>query len=112
MNSIYLITDSGMSEQVSGERFATLENEVKHITADVADIKENTKTTNDAIRSIDISVAVMAESIKQNQQMMPRIEKLESKVSMMDKKMALYAGAVGAISFIVLRFDKIQAFFG
>jgi hypothetical protein len=31
---------------------------------------------------------------------------------MMDKKMALYAGAVGAISFIVLRFDKIQAFFG
>lgn len=112
MNSIKLVTGENMSEEVSGERFATLENEVKHITSDVADIKESTKTTYDAISSIDKSVAVMAESIKQNQQMGPRIGKLEDSVSGLDKKIAVYAGGIAVISFVIFRFDKIQAFFG
>lgn len=112
MNSIRLVTGENMQEEVSGARFATLENEVKHITSDVAEIKESTKTTQDSIRSIDLSFAVMAEHVKQNQQMGPRIEKLESKVSMIDKKIAAYAGGVGAIIFIVMQWPKIQAFFG
>lgn len=101
-----------MQEEVSGARFATLENEVKHITLDVAEIKESTKTTQDAIRSIDLSFAVMAEHVKLSQQMGPRIEKLESKVSMINIKMAAYAGGIAAISFIVVQWSKIQAFFG
>ena len=110
MNSILLIGES-MREEVSGERFITLENEVKHITNDIAEIKESTKTTNDAIRSIDISVAVMAESVKQNQQLMPRIVKLEEKSAKVEMKLATYAGGIAAISFVIFKFDKIQAFF-
>jgi hypothetical protein len=111
MNYILFFTGDGVDEEVSGARFATLENEVRHITGDIAEIKESTKTTYDAIRSIDVSVAVMAESIKQNQQLTPRVDKLELRASATDKKMAAYAGAIAAISFVIFRFDKIQAFF-
>ena len=101
-----------MTEQVSGERFATLENEVKHITADVTDIKESTKTTEKAIASIDTSIALMAKSIEQNRHMGPRIEKLEKNVDKINIKMAVYAGGIAAISFVIFRFDKIKAFLG
>lgn len=112
MNSICLVIGGKMQEEVSGARFATLENEVKHITLDVAEIKDSTKTTQDAIRSIDLSFAVMAEHVKLSQQMGPRIEKLESEVSMINIKMATYAGGIAAISFIVVQWSKTQAFFG
>ncbi len=112
MNSISLSTENGMKEEVSGVRFATLENEVKHITADVTDIKESTKTTERAIVSIDLSIALMAKSIEQNRQLGPRIEKLETKVSVIDKKMAAYAAAIATIVFVVTKFDKVVAFFG
>lgn len=112
MNSILFLTGEHMSEEVSGARFATLESEVRHITADVADIKASTKTTEDAIRSIDISVAVMAESIKHNQQLGVRVEKLEGCVNKINIKMAAYASAVTAIVFVVVNIEKIKAFFG
>ena len=112
MNSIRLSTGSNMTEEVSVARFSILENEVKHITADVTDIKESTKTTEKAIVSIDLSIALMAKSIEQNRQLGPRIETLETKVSVIDKKMAAYATAIATIVFVVTKFDKVKDFFG
>ena len=112
MNSISLSTGNGMQEEVSGVRFATLENEVKHITADVTDIKESTKTTKLAIQSIDKSIGIMAEHVKQNKLMGPRIEVLEKKVSKIEMKMVAYASAIATIVFVVTKFDKVVAFFG
>lgn len=101
-----------MTEEVSGARFATLENEVKHITADVTDIKDSTKITELAIQSIDLSVALMAKSIEQNGKLEPRIEKLELRQNNVDIKMGAYVGALAALSFIVVKFEKVVAFFG
>ena len=100
-----------MHENISDTRLATLENEVKHITNDVADIKKNSKSTNEAIQSIDVSIAVMAENVKQNQQLVPRIEHLESKLSTVEIKIAAYAGSIAAISIIIFKLDKIKSFF-
>ena len=53
-----------MTEEVSGVRFATLENEVRHITADVAEIKESARNSLvSAIQSIDKSIGIMAEHV-------------------------------------------------
>tara|TARA_R110000851_G_scaffold134856_1_gene270210 strand:- start:81 stop:434 length:354 start_codon:yes stop_codon:yes gene_type:complete len=112
MNSIRLTASDGMQEEVSGARFATLENEVKHITADVTDIKESTKTTELAIQSIDKSIAIMTEHVQQNKLMGPRIETLEKKVAKVETKMAAYAAAIATIVFVVTKFDKVVAFFG
>jgi septation ring formation regulator EzrA len=112
MNSIRLAVGSGMAEEVSGARFATLENEVKHITSDVTDIKQSTKTTELAIQSIDKSIAIMTEHVQQNKLMGPRIETLEKKVAKVEIKMAAYAGGIAALSFIIFKFDKVIAFFG
>lgn len=101
-----------MSEEVSGARFATLENEVKHITDDVADIKESTKTTELAIQSIDKSIAVMTEHVQQNKLMVPRIEKLETKVGKMELKIAAYTGGAAALVFLLTKWDKLAGFFG
>ena len=100
-----------MSEEVSGERFATLENEVKHITLDIADIKGTAQITSVAIQSIDKSIVLMTEHVKQNQQLGPRIELLEKKVSKVEIKMAVYAGAIAAIVFVITKIDKIIAVF-
>lgn len=86
-----------MKEEVSGVRFATLENEVKHITDDVADIKESAKTTELAIQSIDKSIAIMTEHVQQNKQLGPRIHDLEAKVSKMEIKLAAYTGGAAAL---------------
>ena len=101
-----------MQEEVSGARFATLENEVKHITSDVTDIKQSTKTTELAIQSIDKSIAIMTEHVQQNKLMGPRIATLEKKVAKVEVKMAAYAGGIAALSFIIFKFDKVVAFFG
>ncbi|AUG84928.1 hypothetical protein MAELSTROM_8 [Pseudoalteromonas phage Maelstrom] len=107
-----LITGKDMTEEVSGVRFATLENEVKHITDDVADIKESTKTTELAIQSIDKSIAIMTEHVQQNKQLGPRIEKLEVKISKMELKLAAYTGGAAALVFVLTKWDKVIAFFG
>ena len=112
MNSIRLTASDGMQEEVSGARFATLENEVKHITSDVNDIKQSTKTTELAIQSIDKSIAIMTEHVQQNRLMKPRIETLEKKVARAEIKMAAYAAAIAAILFVVTKLDKTIAFFG
>lgn len=112
MNSINLLSGNGMSEEVSGARFATLENEVKHITSDVAEIKESANSTNIAIQSIDKSIAIMTEHVQQNKQMGPRIEALEKKVYGIELKIAAYVGVVAAIVFVVTKLDKVKAFFG
>ena len=111
MNSISLSMGSGMTEQVSGERFATLENEVKHITSDVSEIKGSVKTTEKAMASIDTSIALLAKSVEQNKTLGPRIHNLETKVSKVELKMAAYAGGIAALSLIVMNFAKIKAFF-
>lgn len=100
-----------MAEEVSPSRFATLENEVKHITDDVADIKESTKTTEAAIQSIDKSIAIMTEHVSQNKQLGPRIEKLESKVSKVELKIAAYTGGAAALVFALTKWDKVVGFF-
>ena len=112
MNSMILAVGNGMQEEVSGARFATLENEVKHITSDVTDIKQSTKTTELAIQSIDKSIAIMTEHVQQNKLMGPRIATLEKKVAKVETKMAAYAGGIAALSFIIFKFDKVVAFFG
>ena len=101
-----------MAEEVSGVRFATLENEVRHITSDVAEIKDSAKLTSVAIQSIDKSITIMAEHVQQNKKMGPRIETLEKKVAVIEIKMAAYATAIATIVFIVTKFDKVVAFFG
>jgi methyl-accepting chemotaxis protein len=111
MNPITLSLGSGMAQEISGERFATLENEVKHITSNVSEIKESTKTTELAIQSIDKSIAIMAEHVNQNRMMGPRIHVLEKKMALVELKMAAYAGGIAAIGFVVLKFDKFVAFF-
>jgi septal ring factor EnvC (AmiA/AmiB activator) len=100
-----------MEQEISGERFATLENEVKHITTDVTDIKTTTKTTERAIQSIDKSIAIMTEHVQQNKMMGPRVERLEKKVAKVEVKMAVYAGGIAAISFVIFKLDKVVAFF-
>lgn len=112
MNSITLSIGMNMKEEVSGARFATLENEVRHITADVTDIKGSTKTTELAIQSIDKSIAIMTEHVQQNKMLGPRISTLERKVASVEIKMAAYAAAIATIVFIVTKFDKVVAFFG
>ncbi len=112
MNSISLTTGSGMQEEVSGARFATLENEVKHVASDVTDIKGSIKTTEKAMASIDTSIALLAKSVEQNKTLGPRIHNLETKVSKIELKIAAYAGGVAAIVFVFNKFDKIAAFFG
>ncbi len=98
-------------EEVSSARFATLENEVKHITDDVADIKESTKTTEAAIQSIDKSIAIMTEHVQQNKQLGPRINNLENKLSKVELKMAAYAGGIAALVFVLTKWDKLAGFF-
>ncbi len=112
MGSIRLIAGKNMTEEVSGVRFATLENEVKHITDDVADIKESTKTTELAIQSIDKSIAIMTEHVQQNKQLGPRIEKLETKIGKMELKLAAYTGGAAALVFALTKWDKVVGFFG
>jgi len=112
MNSIRLATGFNMTEEVSSARFATLESEVRHITSDVAEIKDSAKLTSVAIQSIDKSIGIMAEHVQQNKLMGPRIEVLEKKVAKVEVKMAAYAGGIAALSFIVVKFDKVVAFFG
>ncbi len=99
-------------EEVSSARFATLENEVKHITDDVADIKESTKTTEAAIQSIDKSIAIMTEHVQQNKQLGPRINNLENKLSKVELKMAAYAGGIAVLVFVLTKWDKLAGFFG
>lgn len=111
MDSTLLIAGNDMSEEVSGARFATLENEVKHITDDVAEIKESTKTTEAAIQSIDKSIAIMAENVQQNKKLGPRIHDLEAKVSKIELKMAAYAGGVAALVFVLTKWEKVAGFF-
>lgn len=101
-----------MAEEVSGARFATLENEVKHITDDVADIKESTKTTELAIQSIDKSIAIMTEHVQQNKQLGPRIGKIEEKISKMEIKLAAYTGGAAALVFVLTKWEKVVGFFG
>ena len=112
MNSIILAGHDMAEEEVSGARFATLENEVKHITADVAEIKDSAKLTSVAIQSIDKSIILMTEHVQQNKLMGPRIEKLERRASKVDIKMAAYATAIATIVFVVTKFDKVVGFFG
>ena len=118
MNSISLSMGNGMQEEVSGARFATLENEVKHITSDVSEIKGSVKTTEKAIISnekamisIGASLDLLAKSVEQNKTLGPRIHNLETKVSKIELKIAAYAGGVAAIVFVFNKFDKIAAFF-
>ena len=112
MGTLQINKGKGMAEEVSGARFATLENEVKHITDDVADIKESTKTTEAAIQSIDKSIALMTEHVSQNKKLGPRIEKLESKVSKMELKLAAYTGGAAALVFVLTKWDKVVGLFG
>lgn len=101
-----------MTEEVSSARFATLENEVKHITSDVAEIKDSANSTSIAIQSIDKSIAIMAEHVQLNKQMGPRIEALEKKVYGVELRVAAYTGGIAAIVFLLTKFDKVKAFFG
>ena len=115
MNSIILVARDGMSDQseeVSGVRFALLENDVRHMAGDVADIKKTSKDTSEAIQLIGKSFAVLTEHVEQNKKMAPRIEKLERRVDRVDLKMAAYAGAAAAMIFIITKYDKVSAFFG
>ena len=115
MNSLLIFSGFGMSghhEEVSGVRFAVLENEVEHMTSDILDIKKSTQSTEKAIQSIDRSIAIMTEHVEQNKQLTPRVDALEGRVSRIDLRIAAYAGAATALVFIITKLDKVSAFFG
>jgi len=112
MGKLQIMKGKKMAEEVSGARFATLENEVKHIANDVEGIKESSKTTEAAIQSIDKSIAIMTEHVSQNKQLGPRIQNLESKVSKMELKIAAYTGSAAAIVFVLTKWDKVVGLFG
>lgn len=111
MDLVKFMIGGCMQEEVSGVRFAALEVEVKHIMGDVSDIKDVTKTMEKAITSIDLSIALMAESIKQNGRLCPRVEAIENKLSKVELKMAAYSGGLAIVGYVLFKMDKIVAFF-
>ena len=111
MNSILEIMGVDMAEpveKVGAARFATLENDVKHISGSIRDIKTAIAATERAVVSIDRSVAVMTESVEQNRRLTPRIEALEAGQSKINLRVAYYSGAAAVATFVLLQIDKIK----
>lgn len=107
-----IVDQSGMAkEEVSVSRFATLENEVKHQGDDIAEIKKSTKNTEDAVNSIQVSLATLTIIAEQNSKLEPRLERLEKKVDSNKTKIAAASGAATAIGLFIGYIAKIKDLF-
>ncbi|WAX23065.1 hypothetical protein pA_gene0024 [Vibrio phage 13VT501A] len=113
MNDCVILDRSGMAkEEVSASRFATLENEVKHQGDDIAEIKKSTKNTEDAVNSIQVSLATLTMIAEQNNKLEPRLERLEKKVDSNGSKIAAASGAATAIGLFIGYLAKLKGLFG
>lgn len=113
MNDCVILDRTGMTEEkVSASRFAALENEVKHQGDDIAEIKENTKNTDRAVQSINLSLAKLTAIAEQNSKLEPRLERLEKKVDSNGTKIAAASGAATAIGLFIGYLAKLKGLFG
>lgn len=112
-NCICLIgNDMSDREEVSASRFAKLESEVKHQGDDIAEIKQNTRNTDQAVQSINLSLAKLTHIAEQNSKLEPRLEKLEKKVDRNGMKIAAATGGATAIGLLIGYLAKLKGFFG
>lgn len=98
-------------EEISASEFAELKSEVRHQGSDIAEIKESTKKTTEAISSISVSLATLTAHVEQNAKLEPRIEKLEEGQKAVNKKIAAGAGGITAIGMFLTWLGKIKGIF-
>ncbi len=80
MHNCVILEGSNVTEEIKGARFASLENEVKHVVSDISEIKENQKETTKAITVMSESLIKLAMIANQSEKSEPRLKALEDKV--------------------------------
>lgn len=82
------------------ERLKCLELELKHVEADVMDIKSQTKDLNHTVKLIELSLAKLTILAETSGNTMPKIEKLEAQINRNSLKLAVYSGGLAVIVFV------------